>query len=108
IDFPIFTRLKILTINLPFRFMLKHSFILSLVCISILAIQPLSAQRELFEKADNFYASHLYKEAIVAYEKALASNKEQPTAIVRLAESYYMTNNLKKAELWYAEAIKYS
>ena len=61
-----------------------------------------------YEKADSDYAANLYKEAILAYEKALASDAEQPTAMIRLAEAYQLTNNLVKAEEWYAKAIKYS
>jgi outer membrane protein OmpA-like peptidoglycan-associated protein/tetratricopeptide (TPR) repeat protein len=66
------------------------------------------AQKELFDVADGFFISNMYKDAILAYEKALASDPEQPLAIARLAECYYMTNNLKKAETQYANAISYN
>ena len=44
-----------------------------------------NAQKELFDKADAFYSAHLYKDAILAYEKALSELPEQPIAIARLA-----------------------
>lgn len=66
------------------------------------------AQRQLFERADAFYSQHLYKEAILAYEKALKADPNQPKAIARLAKSYEMTNNLPKAEAYYAKAVKYN
>ena len=86
----------------------KQLFFIFTLLFLVFNLSSLQAQKEFFEKADAFYAAHLYKEAILAYEKALAVDKEQPTAILRLAESYFMTNNLAKAEIWYAQAIKYS
>jgi outer membrane protein OmpA-like peptidoglycan-associated protein/tetratricopeptide (TPR) repeat protein len=79
-----------------------------LLCVSLCISFNLNAQRELFERADAFYSQHLYKEAILAYEKALKVDPKQPKAIVRLAKSYEMTNNLPKAEAYYEEAIKYN
>lgn len=67
----------------------------------------LYAQKELFDKADAFFGAHLYKDAILSYEKALEQAPEQPLAIARLAESYYMTNNLPKAEIWYEKALTF-
>ncbi len=86
---------------------LSH-FILSILLFLTAAPSSLQAQRELFERADAYYSQHLFKEAIIAYEKALKVDPKQPKAIVRLSRSYEMTNNLPKAEQWYAEAIKYN
>lgn len=78
-------------------------FFLLLLCFAF----QTHAQRQLFERADAFYSQHLYKEAILAYEKALKADPNQPKAIARLAKSYEMTNNLPKAEIYYAKAVKY-
>jgi outer membrane protein OmpA-like peptidoglycan-associated protein/tetratricopeptide (TPR) repeat protein len=67
----------------------------------------LSAQKELFDKADAFFAANLYKDAILAYEKALSESADQPLAIARLAESYYLTNNHLKAEQWYQKLLDF-
>ncbi len=83
-----------------------HKLILSF--LFVLTALPIFAQRELFDKADAYFSANMYKDAILSYEKALALDPEQPIAISRLAESYYMTNNLMKAEEWFAKAITYS
>lgn len=88
--------------------MSKPLFFTLFLIFGAIGTDSLCAQRELFEKADSYYAGHLYKESIIAYEKALAADAQQPTAMVRLAAAYAMTNNLKKAEEWYAKAIQYS
>jgi len=67
----------------------------------------LTAQKELFDKADAYFSAYLYKDAILAYEKALAQLPDQPIAIARLAESYYLTNNLQKAEIWYEKVLEF-
>jgi outer membrane protein OmpA-like peptidoglycan-associated protein len=66
-----------------------------------------NAQKELFDKADAYFSAHLYKDAILAYEKALSELPDQPIAIARLAESYYLTNNLPKAEIWYEKVLEF-
>ena len=84
--------------------MLKNNiFILLFLMLAFFA----NAQKELFDKADAFYSAHLYKDAILAYEKALSELPDQPIAIARLAESYYLTNNLPKAEIWYEKVLEF-
>ena len=85
----------------------SKAFLLS-IFFTILSTISLSAQKELFNLADGFYVKNMYKEAILAYEKALALDPEQPIAIARLAEAYCMTNNLFKAESFYAQALGYN
>jgi outer membrane protein OmpA-like peptidoglycan-associated protein/tetratricopeptide (TPR) repeat protein len=83
----------------------KNSFIILFLLLNCSAS---FAQKELFDAADGYFISNMYKDAIIAYEKALALDMEQPVALARLAESYYMTNNLKKAETYYAKAVSYN
>jgi len=66
------------------------------------------AQKELFVQADALYANKKIKESIYAYEKALEADSEQPLAMGRLAQCYYLTRNYEKAEKWYAQCVEYN
>ncbi len=58
-------------------------------------------------KGDTAYDRLKYQEAIKHYEKGLKSSND-PTATVKLAESYRLTNQFQKAELWYSKSVKES
>lgn len=62
------------------------------------------AQKKLLKKANSYYKLNQYKDAIVLYEEAI-QEKESLSAATKLAYCYRMTNQMIKAEAWYAKVV---
>lgn len=75
-----------------------------LVIIFVFSIQFINAQDKELVRAKDFLIK-LYSEAIVLYEK-LAEEKPSQEVIKNLADSYYYTNNLIKAQRYYRLLIQ--
>ncbi len=58
----------------------------------------------LWEKANAFYTTEEYQQAIVIYEQILASGEESAKLYFNLGNAYYKTNNINKAILNYERA----
>ncbi len=71
-----------------------------LVIIFVFSIQFISAQDKELARAKRFFDKTYYSEAIILYEK-LAEEKPSQEVIKNLADSYYYTNNLVKAQRYY-------
>ena len=65
----------------------------------------LPAQKQLIKKANGFYKNNQYKDAIDLYEQALQEKDNLP-ASTHLAYCYRMTNQMVKAEEWYAKVVE--
>ncbi|WP_166919346.1 OmpA family protein [Flavobacterium poyangense] len=76
-----------------------------LVIIFVFSIQFIKAQDQDLIRAKRFFDKTYYSEAIVLYEK-LAADKPSQEVIRNLADSYYYTNNLIKAQRYYRLLIK--
>lgn len=71
-----------------------------LVIIFVFSIQFINAQDKELARAKRFFDKTYYAESIVLYEK-LAEEKPSQEVIKNLADSYYYTNNLVKAQRYY-------
>jgi outer membrane protein OmpA-like peptidoglycan-associated protein len=71
-----------------------------LVIIFVFSIQFINAQTKELARAKRFFDKTYYSEAIILYEK-LAEEKPSQEVIKNLADSYYYTNNLVKAQVYY-------
>lgn len=71
-----------------------------LVIIFVFSIQFTNAQDKELARAKRFFDKTYYAESIVLYEK-LAEEKPSQEVIKNLADSYYYTNNLVKAQRYY-------
>ncbi len=71
-----------------------------LVIIFVFSIQFINAQDQELIRAKKFFDRTYYSEAIVLYEK-LAEEKPSQEVIKNLADSYYYTNDLVKAQRYY-------
>ena len=71
-----------------------------LVIIFVFSIQFINAQDQDLARAKRFFDKTYYSEAITLYEK-LAQNKPSQEVIKNLADSYYYTNDLIKAQRYY-------
>jgi outer membrane protein OmpA-like peptidoglycan-associated protein/tetratricopeptide (TPR) repeat protein len=71
-----------------------------LVIIFVFSIQFINAQDKDLARAKRFFDKTFYSEAIILYEK-LAEEKPSQEVIKNLADSYYYTNNLIKAQRYY-------
>ncbi|RED26294.1 WD40 repeat protein [Flavobacterium cutihirudinis] len=71
-----------------------------LVIIFVFSIQFINAQDKELARAKRFFDKTYYAESIVLYEK-LAEEKPSQEVIKNLADSYYFTNNLVKAQRYY-------
>ena len=71
-----------------------------LVIIFVFSIQFINAQDFELARAKRFFDKTYYSEAIVLYEK-LAENKPSQEVIKNLADSYFYTNDLIKAQRYY-------
>ncbi|KQX15999.1 OmpA family protein [Flavobacterium sp. Root420] len=71
-----------------------------LVIIFVFSIQFINAQDKDLVRAKRFFDKTFYSEAIILYEK-LAEEKPSQEVIKNLADSYYYTNNLIKAQRYY-------
>ena len=71
-----------------------------LVIIFVFSIQFINAQDQELIRAKRFFDKTYYSEAIILYEK-LAETKPSQEVIKNLADSYYYTNDLIKAQRYY-------
>ncbi|MBE8723665.1 flagellar motor protein MotB [Flavobacterium sp. KB82] len=76
-----------------------------LVIIFVFLIQLIYAQNQDLARAKRFFDKTYYSEAIILYER-LAEEKPSQEVIKNLADSYYYTNNLVKAQRYYRLLIK--
>ncbi|KUJ62042.1 flagellar motor protein MotB [Flavobacteriaceae bacterium CRH] len=76
-----------------------------LVIIFVFSIQFINAQDQELIRARRFFDKTYYTQAIILYEK-LAENKPSQEVIKNLADSYYYTNDLIKAQRYYRLLIK--
>lgn len=75
------------------------------VIIFVFSIQFINAQNQDLVRAKRFFDRTYYAEAIILYEK-LAEEKPSQEVIKNLADSYYYTNDLIKAQRYYRLLIK--
>ncbi|OOV13103.1 OmpA family protein [Flavobacterium sp. LM4] len=75
------------------------------VIIFVFSIQFINAQDQDLARAKRFFDRTYYVEAITLYEK-LAKEKPSQEVIKNLADSYYYTNDLIKAQRYYRLLIK--
>ncbi|CAD0004044.1 OmpA family protein [Flavobacterium salmonis] len=75
------------------------------VIIFVFSIQFINAQDQDLARAKRFFDRTYYVEAITLYEK-LAKGKPSQEVIKNLADSYYYTNDLIKAQRYYRLLIK--
>ncbi|PXY43515.1 OmpA family protein [Flavobacterium hydrophilum] len=75
------------------------------VIIFVFSIQFINAQDQDLVRAKRFFDRTYYAEAITLYEK-LAEEKPSQEVIKNLADSYYYTNDLIKAQRYYRLLIK--
>lgn len=71
-----------------------------LVIIFVFSIQFINAQDQELIRAKKFFDRTYYSEAIVLYQK-LADERPSQEVIKNLADSYYFTNDLVKAQRYY-------
>ncbi len=71
-----------------------------LVIVFVFSIQFISAQSQELSRAKRFFDKTYYSEAIVLYQK-LADEKPSQEVIKNLADSYFYTNDLVKAQRYY-------
>ena len=81
----------------------KYLLIAFFVLTSVFA----QAQNNELAQANTFFKAFLFKEAIPLYEVALEKDPYLGDAMVNLAKCYYYTNNIVKAETWYARILRY-
>jgi len=71
-----------------------------LVIVFVFSIQFINAQDQELIRAKRFFDKTYYSESIILYEK-LAETKPSQEVIKNLADSYYYTNDLIKAQRYY-------
>ncbi|MDP5200097.1 OmpA family protein [Flavobacterium sp. DG2-3] len=71
-----------------------------LVIIFVFSIQFISAQDQELARAKRFFDKTYYSEAIILYQK-LADERPSQEVIKNLADSYFYTNDLVKAQRYY-------
>lgn len=76
-----------------------------LVVIFVFLIQFINAQDQDLVRAKRFFDKTYYSESIILYEK-LAEEKPSQEVIKNLADSYYYTNDLIKAQRYYRLLVK--
>lgn len=76
-----------------------------LVIIFVFSIQFISAQDQELARAKKFFDRTYYSEAIVLYQK-LADERPSQEVIKNLADSYFYTNDLVKAQRYYRLLVK--
>ncbi len=79
--------------------------IILLTSFIILGYIHLWAQNDLLKKANVLYEMNLFEEAIPVYFQYLRSQPDNKEAILKVAESYEMINDLEHAEQWYRSAL---
>lgn len=78
-----------------------------LIIIFVLAQATVASQSKLLQKANEYFDSYSYAEAIPLYEKHLKKNTVDVDGIKNLADSYFFTGNFSKAEIWYEKLMLY-
>jgi len=91
-------------INLQDSFKMKNMKKL-LVIIFVFSIQFINAQDQELIRAKKFFDRTYYSEAIVLYQK-LADDRPSQEVIKNLADSYFYTNDLVKAQRYYRLLVK--
>lgn len=76
-----------------------------LVIIFVFSIQFINAQNQELSRAKKFFDRTYYSEAIILYER-LAEEKPSQEVIKNLADSYFYTNDLVKAQRYYRLLVK--
>ncbi|MBZ4034461.1 OmpA family protein [Flavobacterium sp. 17A] len=76
-----------------------------LVIIFVFSIQFINAQDQELIRAKKFFDRTYYTEAIILYQK-LADERPSQEVIKNLADSYYYTNDLIKAQRYYRLLVK--
>ncbi len=76
-----------------------------LVIIFVFSIQFINAQDQELIRAKKFFDRTYYSEAIVLYQK-LADDRPSQEVIKNLADSYFYTNDLVKAQRYYRLLVK--
>jgi len=74
--------------------------------ILIFAVSLTFAQNKDTKKADDLFDRLAYVDAAKAYQKLLGKGKADSYVFSRLAESYYLINDTKKAETYYKRVVK--
>ena len=72
----------------------------------LLGAAPILAQSPVERKANKLFANYAYAEAIELYEHIIKKNPDNKNAIRKLADSYRLTNNTEKTELWLRRVIE--
>lgn len=85
---------------------MKYLKSLSIFFLLFLLASGIEAQNPKLEKANQLYEDMAYPSAIKFYEKVLKKDPDNQEAKEKLAESYWKTGNLEKAEEQYADAVK--
>lgn len=83
---------------------MKNIYIFLIVCAGI--AMSAQAQSDKTAKADKLYEQLRYVDAAKAYEKLISNGLRTQHVYTKLADSYYFNSNFKKAERYYARAIK--
>lgn len=79
--------------------------LITLIVLSLILTTTGFAQNQDTKKADQFYNTYQYTEAIKAYSKLAEKNRGDSYVYKQLGNSYYKIFNTKKAAKWYAKAI---
>jgi outer membrane protein OmpA-like peptidoglycan-associated protein/tetratricopeptide (TPR) repeat protein len=79
--------------------------ILILLSIILLNANFITAQNKSTEKADGFFNTYQYVNAITEYKKLAEGKKANAYIYSQLADCYYSVFNIPEASKWYAKAI---
>ncbi|MGB5982671.1 MAG: OmpA family protein [Nonlabens sp.] len=77
-----------------------------LLILLVVSAGSVKAQSKATKKADKYYSELRYVDAAEAYEKLLEKGERTTHVYTNLANSYYYNAEFKKAEQYYARAIK--
>ncbi|MBL7814617.1 MAG: PD40 domain-containing protein [Saprospiraceae bacterium] len=81
-------------------------FLKTILPAALLALSVPTFGQTLIEKADKQYELHAYRLAAKSYESILSQNADQWAASLRLADCYLHLNDLDKAAIQYAKAVR--
>jgi tetratricopeptide (TPR) repeat protein len=79
------------------------------ILLTVLFIAPALVKADidsLYYAANNFYQEGKYEEAITTYDSIISSGFESATLYFNLGNSFFRSNKLGKARLFYEKAIK--
>lgn len=83
-----------------------HSLkITALVMLITLSVATFAQQKSL-TRANQLFDEKSYVDAIEKYERILKKNKNNSTALKKIAECYRLNNNTAKAEVYYAQLVE--